>query len=435
MKEHISTNDSKQSVRDVQVMKKFPINGRSRIPIPISHNHKIAVKNSSPKASSCISQVKSLSILPEKRYGKDRTRLVSNYGKRCSKTQLETQISSKYRKYNWEKSKLIKQQLNYDREWDEMKVLLEKMTNVGDGESMFCDNANTCSNGAPNQFQSRYRIKGLQLSTPDYSCGDLKGEELGSVHHKLMTSNTEIFTLLKALGEQAIELYYHQTMKSLNKRSNEDVNFFTNFLKLKTKLFEVTKEGNNKFLQFKNEIDRLKSTNEEVAEKLKLTEQELVTQATEYKSMQENREESFKKIEEKLRDIIEKLQCQFRAQKLLQAKTDRELAILRSDYFTLQREKSKLSVEFTNCSDELKDCQKISGMLKENMGFLCQEKEEMGKKYEQQIVASQTTIDRLENELVDERNKNNKFNAAQIKGSNIYDDFPNIFFLIDFASF
>lgn len=418
MKEHINFNGSNKTIREVQPNKVFQINVRSRIPIRIPIKDKISVISAAPKTS-CISQIKSVSTLPEKRYGKDRTRLVSNYGKRFSKTVLETQISSKYRKYNWEKSKLINQQLNYEKECDEMKVLLEKMKNFGDGEFTFSNNTNTsCDVGVTNEFPIGCQMNELRLSTS--TSKNYREESTTAVHHRFLTSNTEIFALLKALGEQAIELYYHQTMNNDNKTSNDNVNFFANFLKLRTGLFEATNEGNNKLLEYNNEINQLKSTNEDLTEKLKLAEQQLVTQAAENKSIQENREESFMKIEEKLRDIIEKFQCQFRAQKLLQAKTERELAVLRSDFFMLEREKNKLNVEFTSCCNELKECQKVNVVLKEKADVHCKEQEEMGKK----LVATQKTIDRLEFELVAARNKSNECNAAQVKG----EAYENIYF-------
>lgn len=421
MKEHINLNGSNKSIREVQSNKICQINVRSRIPIRIPIKDKFTVTNASPKS---ISQIKSVSTLPEKRYGKDRTRLVSSYGKRFSKTTLETQISSKYRKFNWEKSKLIKQQLSYEKECDEMTVLLEKMKNFGDGEFTITNNTNTCGVSVTNEFPIQCQMNELRLNTEN---SKNYREESTAVHHRFMTSNTEIFTLLKTLGEQAIELYYHQTMNNHNKTSNDNVNFFANFLKLRTGLFEATNEGNNKLLQYNNEINQLKSANEVLTEKLKSAEQQLVTQAEENKSIQENREESFMKIEEKLRDIIEKFQCQFRAQKLLQAKTERELAVLRSDFFMMEREKNKLDVEFTSCCNELKDCQKTNVVLKEKVDFHCKEMEEMGKKYEQQLVATQTTIDRLEYELVAARNKSNECNAAQIKGE-VYESFCSMTF-------
>lgn len=198
--------------------------------------------------------------------------------------------------------------------------------------------------------------------------------------------------------------------------NNENVQFFANGLNLKTKLIEATKKGNEKFAEYEHTISQLKGTVADLTDKIKLAEEQLVTQAAENTSIQESRAESFKAIEEKLRGIIEKLQCQFRGQKLLQAKTERELAVLRSDYFTLERENNKISEALTNCSDEMKDCQKVNESLKEKVSFQCQENEKIEKRYEEQLVALHTTIDRLENELVDARNKNNEHSAAHTKG-------------------
>lgn len=396
MKEHINFKDSKDSSREVQVNKILPNNViRSRIPIRIPLKEKIEVTNAS-QLTSCISQTNSVTTLPEIRYGRDRTRLVSKHGKRFGKSTLESQISFKYRKYNWEKSMLIKQQLNYDKECDEMKVLLEKMKNVGDDVNK------------SNEF---YKTN----ASGDCS-SDLINQGLSSVHHKFMTANAEIFSLLKGLGAKAIQVCYYRTMKNLNKETNEDVNFFATIQTLKTKFFEVAKEGNNKFLEYENEVNQLKATNADLTEKLKMTEQRLVTQATENKAMHDSREESFTKIEEKLRDIIEKLQCQFRAQKLLQAKTERELAVLRSDFFILERKNDKLNVEFTDCSNELEICRKNNEMLKEKAAHHSKEKEEIVKKYKQQLVASHRTIDRMENELMETKNKSRECSAAQTKG-------------------
>ncbi len=396
MKELISLTSSKHKIRNDQNNKIITKNViRSRIPVRIPFNENVTVVNPKPNTSST-AQTKSVSTLPEKPYGKDRTRLVSSYGKRFGKSALESQISFKYRKYNWEKSKLIRQQLNYERECDEMKLLLEKMKTNAIGD-------------CPNQ-------SGCLLGTQD-SSSDRRREEISSVHHKFIVSNIEIFTLLKGLGEKAIQLYYYQTMNKLNKKSNQDLNFFANISDLKTKCIKAAKEGHNKFLEFEQEINQLKAINKDLKDKLKLAEQSLVTQATENKSIQEGREESFTKIEERLRDIIEKLQCQFRAQKLLQAKTERELAILRSDFFTVERENSKLNVEFTSCSNELKDCQKVNGTLKDKIASNRKENEEIIKRYEEQLVASHRTIDRMENELIDSRNKNNEHNAAHMNGN------------------
>lgn len=395
MKEHINLKGSKESTREVdnKICSKNIV--RSRIPVRIPLKDKFAVTNALPKTGS-VPQIKPVSFQPEKRYGKDRTRPASNYGKRFGKSALETQISFKYRKCNWEKSKLIKQQVNYEKECDEMKGLLEKIQTVGESEFNevdLCIDTKASGDSVNKQFK-------CQMNKP----------ELSSVHHKLMTSNAEIFTLLKGLGEKATQLYYHQTMKSLNKQPND--NFFVNIQKLKTKFFEATKEGNYKFSEYENEVVQLKATNEDLAGKLKLAEQQLVTQATENKSIHDSREESFMKIEGKLRDIIEKLQCQFRAQKLLQARTERELAVLRSDFFTLERENNKL----TNCSNDLEDCQKINVRLQEKVDLHCKEKEEMVNKYEKLLVASHTTIDRMESELMEARSKNNEFSTAHMKG-------------------
>lgn len=405
MKEHINIKGSKESTQEVSNNVRSKNIVRSRIPIRIPPlKDKFSVTNTLPKPkTSCLAPIKSMAFQPEVRYGKDRTRLVSNCGKRFGKSALESQISLKYRKYNWEKSKLIKQQLNYEKECDEMKELMGKVKTVGESEFRFnefdlCNDTKASGDSVNNE-----------LSLDPQDC-DRQRQEMSSVHHKLMTSNTEIFTLLKGLGEKATQLYYHQTMKSLNRKPND--NFFANILKLKTKFLEATKEGNYKFLEYENEINQLKTTNEDLTEELKLAKQQLVSQATENKSIQDNREESFMKIEEKLRDIIDKLQCQFRAQKLLQAKTERELAVLRSNYFSLERENNKL----TNCSNELKDCQMINGKLKEQADFHCKEKEEMVKKYEKQFVGLHSTIDRMESELMEARSKNNEFSAANTKG-------------------
>lgn len=216
------------------------------------------------------------------------------------------------------------------------------------------------------------------------------------------------------MDEKAIQLHYHQILKILNK--NENVEFFASILNLKTKLGEASTEENKKFAEYEHKINQLNDTIEKLTDKIKLTEQKLVSQADENMSIQESRTESFKKIEGKLRGIIEKLQCQFSGQKLLQAKTERELAVLQSDYFSLERENKKLGEVLTNCSDELNGYQKDNESLKEKVSFHCQESEKIVKKYEEQLVPLHTTIDRLENELVDARNKNNEYSSAHAKG-------------------
>ncbi|XP_037043138.1 uveal autoantigen with coiled-coil domains and ankyrin repeats protein-like [Bradysia coprophila] len=368
----------KDNIRDIQPNKKITKNViTSRIPIRVPLNAKVAETDTSPK-NSCIHHKKSLTSVPEKPYGRDRTRLTSSFGKRFGKTALESPISFKCRKENREKSKLIKQQLSYEKECEEMRVLLDKMQINASGDST--------------NDQS-----GCQLNGVRFNINDRKIEEL-------------------SLGENAIQLYYHQTLKNLNE--NENVKFFANILNLKTKLIEATTEGNKKITEYEHKIGQLNGTIEELTAKIKLAEQQLVTQAAENTSIQESRTESFKKIEEKLRGIIEKLQCQFRSQKLLQAKTERELAVLRSDYFALEIENNKLSEALTNCSDERQDCQKLNESLKEKVSFHCQENEKIVRTYEEQLVALHTTIDRMENELVDARNRNNEYSAAHTKAEN-----------------
>lgn len=375
MREHINLNQEDVN-QDIPVNEKITKNSiRSRIPIRVQLNHKIIA--ATPKVN-CYSNVKSE---PEKPYRRDRNRLLSNHGKRYGIFASESQVM-KNRKHNcYEKSKLFeRQQLYYEKVTSEMKVLLEKWEYYASG-----DNGNSSS----------------------------ETNELPE-HHKFTVSNNEILTLLKGLGEKAIQFHYHRTTNTLNEKASED--FFDNILNLKNKIFEAIKEGMMRFLEYEKEIDHLKATNEDLTGKLRSADQKLINQAIENKSIQESREGSFKKIEEKLRDIIEKLQCQFRAQKLLQAKTERELAVLRSDYFAVERTNSKLNAELATCSEKLDECHKLNGIMEEKANLRLKEQEEIVRKYEEQLVASHTTIDRMENELIDARNKNHEYDAAQTKG-------------------
>lgn len=406
MTESINLNCPKKSIREVDNKLYSKNIVRSRIPIRIQREDKFTITNASPNTL-CAHMLKSSSFKPQKRYGKDRTRMVSNYGKRFGKSAMESQISFKYKKYNWEKSKLVKQQVNYAKECDEMKILLEKFKKGGERESKwngldFFDDTKASGDCLKHQFQIHERL--------DLQDCDLKRQELSAVHPEFASSNTVIFTLLKRLGDNAIQLFCNQTMKTINKKPDD--NFLANILKLKTEFLEVTKERNFKLLEYENEIKQLKSSNKDITAKLRLSQQQLVIQASENTSIQDIREESFVKIEEKLRNIIEKLQCQFRTQKLLQAKTESDLAVLRSEFFTLERENSKL----TNCSSELEDCHKNNERLIDKVAVLSKENAELMKKYEKQLVASHVTIDRMKGEIMEARNNNNECKAAQMKG-------------------
>lgn len=419
MKKHINKKVSKENIRDSNSIISSN-NRRSRIPVRIPLNGETVVKTPSSTASIIQRKtIKSVSFVPEKIYGKERNRFPTSYGKRFGKNTLESQISLKHKKCRWEKTKLIKQQLNYKKEYSEMKMLLQKLEDVGGdselkvNESDFCNSGNGSGDSINlmNQFQNGCESNKMLPYT--VGCGDNINS---SVRHTYMTSNTEIFALLKGLGEKAIQLYYHQTTKNVDCKPMEDVNFFRNILKLKTKFSEATNEGNHKIMKYENELNQLKVTNADLIKKLKLKEQQLASQATENKSIHDSREESFMKIEEKLRGVIDKLQCQFRTQKLLQAKTERELAVCRSDLFSLELEKNKLSVEINRCTNELKECQKMNENLTEKSFLDRKENEELIGRYEQQLTASHTQIDRMENDLMEAKKRSDEYHTAQMKG-------------------
>lgn len=123
----------KDNIRDVPTNKFTKI--VSRIPIRIPPNAKKTETTELPKNISAPRNT-SLTNLPEKPYGRDRSRLMSSYGKRLGKSSLESQISIKCRKENREKSKFVKQQLSYEKECGEMRVLLEKMQINASGDSV-----------------------------------------------------------------------------------------------------------------------------------------------------------------------------------------------------------------------------------------------------------------------------------------------------------
>lgn len=182
----------KDTIRAVQPNKKITQNNTgSRIPIRIPPNAKIADPSALPKHS-CIPTKKPLTSLPEKPYGRDRARLMSSYGKRFGKSALESQISLKCRKENWERSKLIRQQFSYGKECEEIRVLLEKMQINASGDSTTDQN-------------------GCQFSTDDRT-HDRRIDDLSSVYlHILLPRIMTIF--LASLKVRVKMLFNCTTMK------------------------------------------------------------------------------------------------------------------------------------------------------------------------------------------------------------------------------
>lgn len=391
-------------------------NRRSRIPIPTNDwiPKRKTVEKSISLIPSLTTQNYSASLPPEISYGKDRTRLVSRKdGKRPTKSSMESEISTKYCKYKLEKTKLLKQQWNFRREYEEMKKLLENLKSIGVREVELPESETGNENGAGDmndvfeKFQKSFEVSEL--------CTFVQNDDLNSVPQNLITANAEIFNLLKELGEKVIQMYCHEAMGDDHDRPHDDLCLLQNIVKIKNQFYDAIIEGNNKFLECEKEIGQLKVQTEGLQEKLALAEQQLATKETANEANNVNREKSFMNIEEKLREIIEKLQCQFKAQKLIQEKTENDMDILRSKFLSTDSDNQTLSAELNACKDQLEDYEQTIDTLREKVSGCRKENEETIQKCEAQLMAAENRINQLENELIEKRNETETLDAMQIE--------------------